>query len=53
MGDTETHHFYDSGTLGRVPEPILFIFGDTKTLQIVQEKTKSFLKKLCLGKFEI
>ena len=33
MGETQTSHFYDFGTFGRVPEPqnqVFFILGDTR-----------------------
>ena len=46
MGETETPHFHDFGISGRVPEPktIYFYLGDTRTPQIIQEKTRPFFE---------
>ena len=43
MGETETPHFYDFRIFGHVPEPqnhYLFIFGDTRTLQTIQDESQ-------------
>ena len=52
MGEPETYHFHVFGILGRVlssQKPNMFIFGDTTTLQEIQEKTNHFFEILLLN----
>ena len=43
-----TNHFYDVEISGSVlsPKPIVFIFGDTRTLQLIQENSKPHLQHI-------
>ena len=52
MGETENLSFlwfWDVWTCPRAPKPISFIFGDIRTLQIIQEKTQLIFKHIIWG----
>ena len=45
--------FRDFWACSWAPKPILFIFADARTLQIIQEKTKNVFRKKCCWQSEI
>ena len=55
VGETETPHFYDLGTFGRVPEPqnhLCYLWRPQDT-QIIQEKSQTFFERYNLYKFHV
>ena len=52
MENPRTHRFHDLGIWGTcpwLPKPTIFIFGDTKILQLIQEKRNILLGKTMSG----